>query len=144
LATIPEDFSFGNRILTVPWVTSVSGRTFEARSLYVERYWLPMLGPSTTLLLRYLAARLEESPDGFLLDVSESARSLGLSERSGRHSPFFRTIARAIDFSLIRFGPLGQMEAKRHLPSITDRQVARLPISLQRTHETFGLRAECH
>jgi len=53
----------------------------------VEDYWLGILGPSTVWLLRRLAAGFEYSPEGFDLDLAETARSLGLGDRSGRHSP---------------------------------------------------------
>ena len=36
----------------------------DPRSLYVERFWLPTLGPTSLLLLRRIAAGLDEHPDG--------------------------------------------------------------------------------
>src|SRR3974377_617260 len=42
---------------------------FDPRSLYVETFWLPILGPSAILLLRRLADRLEAAPSGFALAV---------------------------------------------------------------------------
>ena len=51
----------------------------DPRSDYVERYWLALLGPSTTLLVRRLAERLERDPDGFDLHLEETAKTLGLS-----------------------------------------------------------------
>ena len=52
--------------LTVrPWPDAVIDAVgHEARSPYVERFWLGVLGPSSTWLLRRLVARLDDEPDG--------------------------------------------------------------------------------
>ena len=84
-----------------PWSDDVVDKLgFDPRSSYVEDFWLPTLGPSTTWLLRRLAAGFEYSPDGFHLDLAETARSLGLGDRSGQHSPFVRSINRTVQFGL--------------------------------------------
>ena len=44
----------------------------DARSAYVEQFWLPILGPTTTLFLRHVAHRLDESPDGFDLPLTRA------------------------------------------------------------------------
>src|SRR6187399_2652384 len=38
---------------------------YDPRSAYVERFWLGVLGPSATWLLRRLARGLDSHPDGF-------------------------------------------------------------------------------
>ncbi|HUY07577.1 MAG TPA: hypothetical protein VMU99_09990 [Acidimicrobiales bacterium] len=106
----------------------------DPRSTYVERFWLPVLGPSTTLLLRLFVDRLEGSPKGVDVDVAESARALGLGERRGRHGPFLRSVARAIDFDMVRYLRPGAIGVRRSLPSLSSRNIARLPDSLQREH----------
>jgi hypothetical protein len=93
--------------LTVrPWrdpVIDVIGQ--HPCSSYVETFYLGVLGPSTTWLLRHVVTTLEASgDDGFVLDLAETARRLGLGERSGRNSPLVRTVGR-----LVRFG-LAQLE----------------------------------
>lgn len=72
----------------------------DPRSPYVERFWLAVLGPSTTFLLRHLAARLDESSEGFELSIDDTARALGLGVRSGLGSPFVRALARTGQFRL--------------------------------------------
>ena len=82
-------------VLIVPWPDVViDALGHDPRSPYVETYWLAVLGPSTTWLLRRLAFRLEAEPDGFSLDLAETARSLGLGAKGGRHSPFMRALGR--------------------------------------------------
>ena len=72
----------------------------DPRSAYVERFWLAILGPSTTWLLRRLAAGLDASPDGFDLNLAVTARSLGLGGKVSRHGPFQKSIGRLVIFEL--------------------------------------------
>ena len=118
-----------------PWpdpVIDVVGH--DPRSAYVERFWLGILGPSTTWLLRRLATGLEASPAGFDLPLSETARSLGLGDQGGRHSPFMRALARCCKFDLAEPRPEGALAVRRKLPPLNRRQVMRLPASLQAEH----------
>ncbi|HET7486954.1 MAG TPA: hypothetical protein VFJ85_03435 [Acidimicrobiales bacterium] len=48
-----------------------------------KRYWLGILGPSTTWLLRRLVDGLDAHPGGYDLDLTETARCLGLGTRAG-------------------------------------------------------------
>src|SRR5487761_2174057 len=106
----------------------------DPRSAYVEQFWLPVLGPSTTLLLRLLTDRLERSPKGLRIEITEAARALGLGERQGRHGPFLRSVARAIDFDMVRYLGPGVIGVRRCLPALSQRHLARLPEALQRDH----------
>jgi hypothetical protein len=109
----------------------------DPRSPYVERFWLPVLGPSTTFLLRYLAARLDTDPDGVDLDVAETARLLGLGEREGRHGPFLRSVARMIDFEMAELAGPGRLLVRRRLPALSRRHLARLPDSWRAEHDAM-------
>src|SRR5580700_3965447 len=72
-----------------PWVDEVIDTLgFDPRSAYVERFWLPILGPSTTWLLRRVATGFDRSSGGFALPLADTARELGLGDKGGRHSPF--------------------------------------------------------
>ena len=118
-----------------PWPDEViDSLGFDPRSTYVEAYWLGILGPSTTWLIRRLVAGLEERPDGFKLPLAETARSLGLGDRGGRHSPFIRAITRTIQFDLAT--PKGDtvLAVHRKLPPLNLRQIERLPLGLQAAH----------
>lgn len=111
----------------------------DPRSAYVEQYWLSILGPSATLLLRRLAGALEAKPDGFELDPQQWALELGLGARGGKHGPFWRSIDRACRFGTAqRNGEL--LAVRRRLPPLTARQVDRLPDHLRRAHEIWTSR----
>jgi hypothetical protein len=106
----------------------------DPRSAYVETYWLPVLGPSTTWLLRRIASHLDESPGGLELETEELARGLGLGERFGPNAPFARTVKRCVDFEMAEWRS-ESLAVRRHLPPLARRHLRRLPESLQARHE---------
>jgi len=129
----------------VPWVDPVvDSLGFDPRSDYVELFWLGVIGPSTTWLMRRLAAGLDRSPEGFTLDLVDTARSLGIGGQGGtlggRNSPFARTLVRACQFGLAQ--PNGtRLAVRRRLPPLNARQLDRLPARLQTLHSTWPLPA---
>lgn len=130
--------SLGDATLEVrPWVDPlVDELGHDLRSHYVEQYWLGILGPSTTLLLRRIAAGFDHSPDGFTLHLADTARALGLGDRAGRNSPFLRALDRCCQFGLARRHPHG-LDVRRRLPPLTRLHLARLPESLQSQHQDW-------
>jgi hypothetical protein len=120
-----------------PWPDPVIDTMgLDPRSAYVERFWLGILGPSTTWLLRRLAAGLEAEPAGFSLSLPDTAQALGLGGR-GRNSPFVRALARSCQFELAMVPGPGELAVRRRLPPLTRRQLARLPAALQAEHERW-------
>jgi hypothetical protein len=120
-----------------PWPDPVIDAVgHDPRSPYVERFWLGVLGPSTTWLLRRVASGLEASPDGFDLSLEDTARSLGLGA-PGKHSPFLRTLARCCQFELAQAQGEGVLAFRRRLPPLNRRQLVRLPESVQAEHESW-------
>ncbi len=110
---------------------------FHPRSLYVETFWLPVLGPSATWLLRHLVDELEASPLGVDLGLDDAARSLGLGGAGGRHSAFGRAIERCIRFGLgRRLGP-GGLAVRCTVPPVPRRHLIRLPVGLQERHREW-------
>lgn len=126
-----------------PWPDAVIDRLgHDPRSAYVERFWLGILGPSTTWLLRRVAAGLESEPAGFELCLSDTARSLGLGGQ-GRSSPFVRALSRCCQFQLAAPEDEGVLAVRRKLPPLNRRQLARLPEHVQADHERW-LEADLH
>jgi hypothetical protein len=109
---------------------------YDPRSRYVERFWLPVLGPSTTWLLRHLAARFDASPAGLQLDADETSRAIGLVP-GGRRSPFARSLARCVDFDMAKQLGATTLAVRRKLPPLGRRHLARLPRSLREEHEAI-------
>lgn len=127
-----------------PWSDPVIDNLgHDPRSHYVERYWLGVLGPSTTWLLRRMADLFDTAPDGFELDLRETAVSLGLGMRDGRHSPFMRAIDRTCKFGLARRRDTDTLQVRRRIPPVTQGQLKRLPPAVQRQHSQWQ-QAELH
>jgi hypothetical protein len=108
-------------------------------SRYVELYWLGVIGPSTTWLLRRLSYGLEVHADGFDLDLVETARALGLGERLGRNSPFRRAIRRLCTFELARPHGPGGLAVRVQVPPLPLRHLSRLPEALQQSHRRWQI-----
>lgn len=135
-ATLPE-LATTTELTIKPWPDPVIDQVgHDPRSAYVERFWLGVLGPSTTWLLRRMAAGLERSPAGFDLPLADTARSLGLGS-DGRHSPFIRALGRVCQFELGQPQDAGVLAVRRKLPPLSRRQLQRLPESLQAEHEAW-------
>ena len=111
----------------------------DPRSAYVERFWLGILGPSATWLLRRLAAGLEAAPDGYELELGVAATELGLGNRSGKHAPFVRCIERCCRFGATDLQLHGSptLRVRRKLPPLTRAQVERLPDALRTEHQVW-------
>lgn len=129
-----QRLSMTDHLRVEPWPDPVVDRHgHDPRSLYVERYWLGVLGPSTTWLLRSIADRFDAEPDGFTLDLTATAGALGLGMKRGRHGPFMRALDRLCQFGLARELTPGLM-VRRVVPPVTQGQLKRLPGHLQQAH----------
>ena len=117
-----------------PWVDPVvDDDGFDPRSRYVEIFWLGVLGPTATWLIRRLVAGLEQSPDGYDLDLGATAQAMGLSYATGRSSPFAKALQRCVMFGLAH--PIaGGLAVRRRIPPVSLRHLRRMPDSVQATH----------
>jgi hypothetical protein len=120
----------------------IDGNGHDARSAYVERFWLPVLGPSGTWVLRVLSWGLEASPDGFLLDLRQLAKGIGLGSSLGRNSPLIRALTRVCQFDLATLSgahPSGvqPLMVRHSMPWLSRRLVLALPDFLRAEHEEW-------
>jgi hypothetical protein len=109
----------------------------DPRSPYPERFWLPTLGPTAFLLLRHIAYRFDDAPEGFTLDLAETSRCLGLGERHGPNSPMARSLGRIVQFDLAAPHDDETLAVRRSVPPINRRHVRRLPPSAQEKHDAW-------
>lgn len=125
-------------LLVVAWRDPVvDALGFDPRSQYVERFWLPLLGPTSTWLLRRLAAEFDHQPEGFSLDAADCARSIGIGNRGGRHGPFHRSVERCVRFGLARPDDHDILAVRTRIPPLTRAQVGRLPRHLHGAHRRW-------
>lgn len=123
--------------LTVrPWTDPVVETVgLDPRSAYVERFWLPVLGPSTIWLLRRFVDRFDTEPTGFELDIAECAGSLGIGTHGGRNSTILRTIVRCCQFHIAHHDEHDStLHVRRRIPPLNRSQLTRLPLVLQAEH----------
>ncbi len=128
------------RLHVMAWPDPVLDRLgHDPRSPYVERFWVSILGPSSTLLLRRLATGLELAPDGFDVEPEAWARELGIGLRGGKNSPFWRSVERTSRFRATRLQG-DTLFVRRRLDSLNRRQIEKLPAHLQRAHNAWAAR----
>ena len=131
--------TFTTDTLTVrPWTDEIVDRLgFDPRSPYVELFWLGLLGPSTTWLLRRLASGFDADPEGFDVRLGETARALGLGDGLGRNAPILRSVNRMIQFGMAISTGEGQLAVRRRLPPLAARHLDRLSPALREEHRRW-------
>jgi len=124
-----------------PWVDRlVDERGHDPRSAYVERYWLGVIGPTATLIMRRFADEFDRLPDGFVVDLAHTATTMGLSYGKGEHSPFGRALHRCVMFGLAQPTADG-LAVRRMFPNVAQRHLSRLPEDVQAAHHDWARRA---
>ena len=120
-----------------PWIDPVvDDDGHDPRSRYVETFWLGVLGPTATWLVRRLAAGLDRSPDGYELDLVATAKAMGLSFTEGRSSPFSKALQRCVMFGLAHPIPRG-LAVRRRVPPVAHRHLRRLPDEVRAAHDDW-------
>ncbi len=108
---------------------------YHPRSEYVELFWLPVIGPSATLLLRRLADGMDAGGGRFEVAPAELAASLGLGSGSG--AGLARAVGRCVRFGLARPAGGAALAVRRLVAPLPRRQLMRLPLSLQARHRAW-------
>ncbi len=139
LAPEPAKPPSPSELAVIPWSDPMLERFgLDPCGQYVERFWVSVLGPTSTLLLRRLAQALEEQPEGFMLDTTAWAIELGVGTKGGKHGPFWRSLERCCRFGIVtRNG--STVAVRTRLPQLSMRQVARLPPHLKAAHDAWSL-----
>jgi hypothetical protein len=118
----------------------VDARGYAVDSPYVELFWLPILGPSATLLLRRLGLYLDLKPTGLSVNLAELSAQLGLGRPESRHAALPRAIDRCVRFAMARRTGPNQLAVRRILGPLPAQRVERLSPALQSIHAHL---AEC-
>lgn len=108
----------------------------DPRSRYVEMFWLGVLGPTATWLIRRLVAGLDQHPAGYDVDLALTAKTMGLSYTSGRSSPFSKALQRCTMFGLSHQTSDG-LAVRRRVPNVAHRHLRRMPEPLQAAHSDW-------
>jgi len=113
-------------------------------SYWAECFMLPILGPTSYLMLRrlnHLIGQGEDgtAPDSPVVDLCELAAVLGVAAPQKRQDLADRALKRLLSFGVVRWEseraePERVLVVPTRVPSLTQRQIARLPESLQREY----------
>lgn len=101
---------------------------------YLERCWLPILGPTSVLLLRRMPSLWRNDP-AVGVPVDELAVVLGLGNGTGRNSPVWRTIDRLARFNFADRVKDNQIDVYTEAPPLGARNLAGLPQSVRDAHD---------
>lgn len=133
----PTALSTDPHLAIRPWVDPLVDESgHDPRSRYVERFWLGVLGPTATWVLRRLVAGLDTSPEGYEVDLVVLAREMGLGFEPGRVTPFTRGLHRCVMFGLAHPIPAG-LAVRRRVPAIGHRHLRRMPVSVRLAHDEW-------
>lgn len=128
-------------IQIVPWKDSlVEQGGYAIDDPYIEMFWLPILGPTATWLVRRLAGGLQHQPNGYTVDMADLARGIGVSYTPGRHNPFARALSRCTMFGAaqqIAVQPHRTIAVRSVLPQLPARHLSRLPHPLRIAHHDW-------
>lgn len=135
----PDGRTGGVELWVEPWndLCPDADRGHHPRSPYVELFWLGVLGPSSTWLIRRLALRLEEAPGGVLVNTAEIAGEIGLGGRQALQTAFERAFERCCRFGLMQRGRHNTLFVRVRLPDLTARMAERLPPQLRVAHDVW-------
>ena len=126
----------------------VRGSGITPTDPYLERCWLPMVGPSTVALVRHVADLTAESGEA-RLPLNDLSRLLGLgaADVPSRNNKLVRTLARAEQFGLAftRLGVPGEQVTfgiHDHVALVPARLLDRLPEVARQWHVAAVVRDE--
>jgi hypothetical protein len=114
----------------VEWRDNDDGRIVDVRDRYVEKYWLPILGPSCIWFLRSAVDHLAHR-ECVTLPTEAFSMSLGL-----RSNALAKAVDRLVKFNQIQVRD-NTIAVPFKLPMLHNGQVARLPQFLQMSHATI-------
>lgn len=126
-------------LVVYPWTDAIIEHSGQpVRGDYVEQFWLGVLGPTATWLLRRLVAGFEYWPEGYELDLVETAQAIGTVYKPGQDSAFTRAVDRLVMFGLAqRYA--GGLAVRTRVPLLTDRHLQRLPRYLREAHVQYAV-----
>lgn len=133
-AVLPPD---APTLTIVPWRDDLVEQVgHDVHGEYVERFWLGILGPTATWLLRRLVSDLAAAPAGFQLDLATTAGALGIGWEQGRANPLTRALGRLVVFGLAQSHGT-TLAVRLRVPPLAGRHLARLPQAVQDLHRSW-------
>lgn len=134
--TMPDEDT-GQRTLTV-LVAPGDPTGYPIAHPYIENLYLPIIGPSTYVLLRLLDRLADQHPDTFAIGLDDLAHRIGLGN-NGAANRTTHTIDRLCAYRLAARTEPDTIVFPRHLPALSNRQLDRLRPDLARLDSYFRM-----
>lgn len=117
----------------------IPGAPHALTSEYVERFWLPIVGPTATVLLRtlghiYAPIAHDALNPQTLISLPQLATALGVGSHLGRNGALRRSLTRLQHLGIVEITGEDTMTIATYLPHLRPHQIERLPAFLQTIH----------
>lgn len=94
---------------------------------YVTEFWLPIIGPTSYVLLREIVQQVNDSPwQTPMIDLVDTAQRVGIGHEPHTNSQLAKSLNRLENFDLIRFHVSDPAEIRTHLPDLPNRLARKL------------------
>jgi hypothetical protein len=113
---------------------------YPARHPYVDLFWLPILGPSSTALLMRLNLYLDDDHEAWTFNLNDLGQELGLGTSESKHSPLLRAISRLIEYNLAKRSHSGTLAVRRVVGPLPPQYLSRLSPVWQDLHRHLTTR----
>lgn len=127
------------QLTVVAWIDPlVEAEGFPPLHPYIEYVWLPVLGPTSTLLYRRLGTLANEA-EATQVDTFDLALCMGLGRGIERTSVLGRSVGRLVLFGAAQWRSK-DLAVRRRLGAVSERLVRRSGLSVMRAHEDLTRR----
>ena len=110
--------------------------SFLANDPYIDKFWLPILGPTATLLLHELMSKALIKNDPFHSSIGELSTCIGVGNREGSASPIAKNLKRLCDFGLIsKYNELFYVPT--NIEQMPEDKLRKLSYTLQSEHKRW-------
>ncbi|MFN8016246.1 MAG: hypothetical protein U0R17_06550 [Acidimicrobiia bacterium] len=116
--------------------------SFFAYDSYIEQFWLPLLGPTATLLINNLTLKSLSNSQTFYISKAELSLSLGTGYRSGDSSPIQKQLIRLSRNKLIYQINSNEYLIPKIVPQLGITQISKLSNTLRTQHDAWITRLE--
>jgi hypothetical protein len=133
LATIAHQHG---TLLFAPWPAAES--IFDADTAEAIEFLRPLVGPTATVALYYLARRLHPPTLSIVCDVGELSHACGGGRNPlRRDSRVIKALARLERFGYLRHDGNGRCEVRTQIPPLAPGRIAKLPSELRYLLATY-------
>lgn len=101
---------------------------------YIEQVWLPLIGPSSVLLLRHVGRHFGTDLNIYDADLNQVAAEVGLGVGNGKNAPIRRVIERLIFFGHITYLEPNLLEVNVMIRRVGLKALGKLPTATFETH----------